>query len=187
VTDLPGPGECFEGGSVTRLGRCRAPRTRSEPEPRNRPQLDRAEGPGRSDRVAIPLRSESAPASAALGDGDQLPSVELYERDPGVAAPVREAERAMVAAGGGGKGKRVEYRCAGCGYGIVVYGRAPSCPTCSGVRWHHVEWRPFSRSRDGLAVPFATRSLRRRLHASSSLTIEEPIRSLRRAGASLER
>ncbi len=138
--------------------------------------------------MAIPLRSESAPAPAALGDGDQLPSVALYERDPGVAARVREAERGMVAAGGGGKGKRVEYRCAGCGYGIVVYGRAPSCPMCSGARWQHVEWRPFSKPRDDLALPFTTRSRRGRLHAPSSPTVEEPIRSLRpgRAGASLE-
>jgi hypothetical protein len=127
--------------------------------------------------VAIPLRSESAPAPAALGDRDQLPSVELYKRD------LELYKR------GGGKGKRVEYRCAGCGYGIVVCGQAPSCPMCSGARWQHVEWRPFSQPRDGLALPFLTRSRRGRLQAPSSPTVEEPIRSLRlgQAGASLER
>ena len=50
----------------------------------------------------------------------------------------------MVAAGRGRKGKRAEYRCASCGYGIVVYGHAASCPMCSGARWEHLEWRPFS-------------------------------------------
>ena len=38
--------------------------------------------------MAIPLRSESVPAPAALGDRDRLPSVVLYERDPGVAVRV---------------------------------------------------------------------------------------------------
>jgi hypothetical protein len=99
--------------------------------------------------VAVPLTSESAPAAAALGDSDQLLIVELPEGDFELVARVRAAEDSaleggMLAAGGGRKGKRAEYRCASCGYGIVVYGHAPSCPMCSGARWEHLEWRPFS-------------------------------------------
>jgi hypothetical protein len=127
--------------------------------------------------VAIPLTSESAPAPAALIDGDQMLSVELREGDPKLVALVREAEdseveRGMVAAGGGRKGKRAEYRCAACGYGIVVYGRPPGCPMCREARcWEHVEWRPFSQL-DGLALPVGTRSQRRRLRAPFSPTAE---------------
>jgi hypothetical protein len=96
--------------------------------------------------VAIPLTSESAPTPAALIDGDQRLFV---ERGPELVALVREAddsavERGMVAAGGGREGKRVEYRCVVCGYGIVVCGRPPGCPMCREARWPHVEWRPFS-------------------------------------------
>jgi hypothetical protein len=70
--------------------------------------------------VAIPPTSESAPAPAALIDGDQMLIVELRKGDPELVALVREAEdseveRGMVAAGGGRKGKRAEYHCAACG------------------------------------------------------------------------
>jgi hypothetical protein len=81
-------------------------------------------------------------------------SVELFKRDPEVAATVREAAGGMVAARGGGKGKRLEYRCAGCGYGIVVHGRTPSCPMCGGARWQYVEWRPFSQPLNDLVLEF---------------------------------
>jgi len=74
--------------------------------------------------------------------------VELRESDPELVALVREAEDSEVAAGGGRKGKRAEYYCAGCGYGIVVYGQPPSCPMCREPRWEHVEWRPFSQLLD---------------------------------------
>ncbi len=94
--------------------------------------------------MAIPLTSESARPPAALVDGDQMSIVELLERDPRLVALVREAEDAELAAGGGRKGKRAEYQCAACGYGIVVYGQPPSCPICNEARWEHVEWRPFS-------------------------------------------
>lgn len=74
--------------------------------------------------MAIPLTSECAPA--ALSDGDQLLIGELSEGDPELVALLREAENSEVEAGlvaaGGRKGKRVEYRCAACGYGIVVCG-----------------------------------------------------------------
>jgi hypothetical protein len=54
--------------------------------------------------VAIPLTSESAPAPAALIDGDQMLIVELREGGPKLVVLVREAddsevERGMVAAG----------------------------------------------------------------------------------------
>jgi hypothetical protein len=95
----------------------------------------------------------------------------------------------MVAAGPGRTGKRAEYRCAACGYGIVVYGQSLSCPMCREARWEHVEWRPFSQLLDGVALLSGTRSQRRRLHAPSSPTAEESIRYLRpgQAGAALEK
>jgi hypothetical protein len=97
--------------------------------------------------VAIPLISGSVPAAAALSNGEGTPIVELRAGDPVLVASVREAdsevEGGMVAVGVGRKGKRVEYRCADCGYGIVVSGQAPSCPMCSEARWEHVGWRPF--------------------------------------------
>jgi hypothetical protein len=71
--------------------------------------------------VAIPLISEFVAAPAALSEDDQMLIVELRESDPELVALVREAEDSEVAAGGGRKGKRAEYYCAGCGYGIVVY------------------------------------------------------------------
>ncbi len=76
--------------------------------------------------------------------------VELRESDPELVALVREAEveGGMVAARRGRKGKRAEYSCAGCGYGIIVYGQPPSCPMCREPRWEHVEWRPFSQLLD---------------------------------------
>jgi hypothetical protein len=137
--------------------------------------------------VATPPTSESAPAPVALIDGDQISIVERRESDPKLIALVLEAEDSEVAAGR--KGSRAEYYCAACGYGIVVYGRPPGCPMCSEGRWEHVEWRPSAQLLDDLALPFGTRCQRRRLHASSSATAEEPIRYLRpgQAGASLEK
>jgi hypothetical protein len=137
--------------------------------------------------VAIAPTSESAPAPAALIDGDQISIVELRESDPKLAALVPEAGDSEVAASR--KGKRAEYRCAAGGYGIVVYGRPPNCPMCSEGRWEHVEWRPSSQPRDDLGLPAGSQSERRHLHAPPSPTAEEPIRYLRpgQAGASLER
>lgn len=145
--------------------------------------------------MARPLASESASAApAALVDGDQMSIVELEEGRPGRVALVSETEdsevkRDMVAAGGGRKAKRTEYRCVACGYGIVVYERPPSCPMCSKPRWERVEWRPSSPLLDDLAPPFGTESQRRSLHAPSLPTAERPIRYLRpgQAGASLEK
>ena len=122
--------------------------------------------------MAIPPTSESV--HAALIDGDQMSIVELRESDPELVALVREDEDSEVAAGR--KGKRTEYRCAACGYGIVAYGRPPGCRMCSEARWEHVEWRPFSQLLDDLALPFGIQSQRPRLHAPSSPTAEKPIR-----------
>ena len=140
--------------------------------------------------VAISLRSESAPTPAyesaptpaALIDGGQMLVVEL--REVGEAA----VEGGVVAVGRGRRGKRAEYRCTACGYGIVVYGQAPSCPMCSEARWEHVEWRPFSQPLDDVALPSGSRCQRRHLGVSSP-TAGGSIRYLRpgRAGASLER
>ena len=137
--------------------------------------------------MAIPLTSESAPAHAALIDGDQTLIVELRESDSKPVALLRQVEDSEVAAGR--PGTRAEYYCAACGYGIVVYGRPPGCPMCSEGRWEHVEWQPSFQLLDDLALPFGTQSQRRRIHAPSSPTAEEPIRYLRpgQAGASLEK
>jgi hypothetical protein len=137
--------------------------------------------------VAIAPTSESAAAPAALSDGEQISIVELRESDPKLVALVPEAGDSEVAAGR--KGERAEYRCAACGYGIVVYGRPPGCPMCSEGRWEHVEWRPSSRPLDDLGLAVGSQGERRRLHSPSSPTADEPIRSLRpgQAGASLER
>ena len=112
--------------------------------------------------MAIPLTSDSAPAHAAPIDGDQTLIVELREGDPEPVDWVHEpddseVERGTVSAGGGRKGKRAEYRCAACSYGIVVYEQPPSCPMCGEVRWEHVEWRPFSRLLDD-PFPFAPKA-----------------------------
>jgi hypothetical protein len=118
-----------------------------------------------------------------------MQSVELRGSDPELVALVRAAEDSaveggMVAAGRGRKGKRAEYRCAACGYGIVVYGQPPHCPICSEPRWEHVEWRPFSQLLD---FPFAAAASDVASTRLRSPTAEEPIRYLRPTGASLEK
>jgi hypothetical protein len=137
--------------------------------------------------VAIPLTSESAPA--ARSDGDQLPSVELRESDPELVALARAAEDSAVEgglAGRGRRGKRAEYRCASCGYGLVVYGQPPSCPMCREPRWEHVESRPFSQLLD---FPLALAARDVNSARLPSPTAEEPIRYFPagQAGASLEK
>jgi hypothetical protein len=130
--------------------------------------------------VSISLTSESASAPVALIDGDQTLIVALrVEEDAAV-------EGGMVSAVVGRMGKRAEYRCAACGYGIVVYGQPASCPMCREPRWEHVEWRPFSQLLDFPLPPAASGVASMRLR---SPTAEEPIRSLRpgQAGAALEK
>jgi hypothetical protein len=140
--------------------------------------------------VAIPLTTESARALAALRD-DQMLIVDLRESDPELVALVRaaedsEVEGGLVVAGRGRRGKRAEYRCASCGYGIVVYGQPPSCPMCREPRWEHVEWRPFSQLLDFPLAPAASDVNPARF---PSPTAEGPIRYFPagQAGASLEK
>lgn len=61
-----------------------------------------------------------------------------------------EVDGGMVAAGGGRKGKRAEYRCAACGYGIVVYEQPPAARCVARHAGEYVEWRPFSQLLDFL-------------------------------------
>jgi hypothetical protein len=116
--------------------------------------------------------------------------VEPREGDPELVALGREAEDSeleggMVTAGSGRKGERAQYRCAVCGYGIVIYGHAPSCPMCRETRWEHLEWRPFSQLLDLRLARAASDVAATR---PPSPTAEESIRYLRpgQAGASLE-
>ena len=37
-----------------------------------------------------------------------------------------------------------EFRCASCGYGVIVSKILPRCPMCSERVWERVAWRPFS-------------------------------------------
>ncbi len=61
--------------------------------------------------------------------------------------------------------RRIGYRCAGCGYGIVVAGAVPACPMCGGRDWQDEPWRPFSQLTGDLLPP-----LRRSGAGSSSGT-----------------
>jgi hypothetical protein len=110
---------------------------------------------------------------------DQMLMVELRESDP--VALVGEAEDSevdggMVAAGGGRKAKRADYRCAACGYGIVIYEQPPGCPMCSEARWEHVEWRPFSQLLDFPLADLARSAEIDRAIASSPIGIPPSLR-----------
>ena len=127
--------------AVPRLGRCRcatrrklyAPSTSRSRAPslaRNRNSIARRARGKSETQVAIPTSElVSAPGCPHRRRSD------VDRRAGGRAtrgvALVREAEdaeveRGMVAAARGRKGKRTEYRCAACGYGIVVYERSPA-------------------------------------------------------------
>jgi hypothetical protein len=56
----------------------------------------------------------------------------------------------FVAAGDDAKG---EYRCAACGYGVVVIGLLPACPMCRGTTWEEIIGNPFARSATGADRP----------------------------------
>lgn len=123
--------------------------------------------------MAIPPTSESAPAPAPTAAiGDQMLIVELRGGDPKRAPFVGKSDDSDLERGwsrlGDRKGQRAEYRCASCGYGIVVCEQPSSCLMCSEARWEHVELRPFSQPLDDLALPVRARNERRRLHAPSS-------------------
>ena len=43
-----------------------------------------------------------------------------------------EKQRVLLEAGGPAAG---EFRCAGCGYGVIVRSVLPTCPMCQGIAW----------------------------------------------------
>ena len=54
----------------------------------------------------------------------------------GAAAPAH-----LVVAGDAEVG---EFRCSGCGYGVIVHRELPRCPMCSGTAWERGSWRPLA-------------------------------------------
>ena len=42
-----------------------------------------------------------------------------------------------------GEAVKGEYRCAECGYGVVVLGVLPECPMCRTSTWEPSPWRPL--------------------------------------------
>jgi rubrerythrin len=54
------------------------------------------------------------------------------------------AEAAASLRDAGARGQRFDYRCASCGYGIVVKHLPPSCPMCGETRWELAASRPFT-------------------------------------------
>ncbi len=67
----------------------------------------------------------------------------MYHGDePGRAVgDVAAGEPAIVRAGARGAG---DYRCRGCGYGVVTFGIVPECPMCHGLEWERARPGPFS-------------------------------------------
>jgi rubrerythrin len=55
---------------------------------------------------------------------------------PGIDVPGQGATSQLVA------GVKVtgEFRCAGCGYGISIYGTLPRCPMCGTESWEQLQW-----------------------------------------------
>jgi rubrerythrin len=60
---------------------------------------------------------------------------------------VRELERDYVELWPTGSRAKGEFRCADCGYGIVVTAELPRCPMCSCESWEPAAWAPFGRAR----------------------------------------
>jgi hypothetical protein len=53
---------------------------------------------------------------------------------------------------------RSDYRCAGCGYGVVVMFDLPSvCPMCGGSSWDRAPGQPLSAAVETFAAPSSTR------------------------------
>jgi hypothetical protein len=40
--------------------------------------------------------------------------------------------------------RKVDYICAGCGYGVALSAPPPTCPMCHGSEWDRPLWRPFT-------------------------------------------
>jgi rubrerythrin len=46
-----------------------------------------------------------------------------------------------------GESAKGSFRCADCGYGVVVTGALPPCPMCGAAAvWESAPWSPFGRS-----------------------------------------
>jgi rubrerythrin len=62
----------------------------------------------------------------------------------GSVVDVPEAGSSLGAAGTG-ESAIGEFRCSGCGYGVMVQRQLPRCPMCSGTIWQPVSWRLLAR------------------------------------------
>ena len=51
----------------------------------------------------------------------------------------------LYAAGDRAKG---EFRCTGCGYGVMIGAALPACPMCGGSAWKRGPWTPLARADD---------------------------------------
>ncbi len=58
-----------------------------------------------------------------------------------LAGDIGAAGQPVVMAGARGAG---DYRCLGCGYGVVTFGIVPACPMCHGLEWKLARRSPFS-------------------------------------------
>ena len=58
-----------------------------------------------------------------------------------LAGDVGAGQPVVVLAGARGAG---DYRCLGCGYGVVTFGIVPECPMCHGLEWKLARRSPFS-------------------------------------------
>ena len=67
--------------------------------------------------------------SAVLND--QVPGVKF-----GFSQPIQMRVDELVA----GVKAKGEFRCAGCGYGISIYGKLPRCPMCGTESWEPLQW-----------------------------------------------
>jgi rubrerythrin len=59
---------------------------------------------------------------------------------------VRELERDYVEFWPAGSRAKGEFRCADCGYGVVVTSALPQCPMCTCDSWEQADWSPFRRT-----------------------------------------
>jgi rubrerythrin len=64
-------------------------------------------------------------------------------------APVDAGYAELTVAGATAVG---EFRCAECGYGVIVHRTLPPCPMCGGASWEQSAWSPFSRRPAGRVV-----------------------------------
>ena len=63
----------------------------------------------------------------------------------GSGSPVETLDRARRARHAAGNAAVGEFRCRGCGYGVIVQRTLPRCPMCGGSSWEPSLWRPYTR------------------------------------------